>query len=232
MAYQKLQGGESPRAIAIIFIKTSDAGCDIFPAQELAQQAELEHHEVYQHEYICSWRIPEECVVDRVNLQTLHDRSFDLRTMINLNPRSFSNTSALRISIQNYWRNKSCFDRGYKWTKAAAAFGLNAPWQILADEMVSWTFSQGMRCDPIDLYEGTVSAKRAVSNDESLLIDLEVQLLIEDYEHRKIVENIERTFDDNVPELLRRLEEEQEFYTVARQGIENIVSSIVSAIGS
>ncbi len=137
-AFQKLESGESPADIWVVFIEVlADGGqtpAKLHRAQDLAKwcllrkgqnSSHLNKPSKFQHESVFEWSIPEDYILHRVSLRTLIDRELPFELPVH----QVSSTKELRdiiISVGEF-QGASPFDIGVSLGFFARAFGARAP---------------------------------------------------------------------------------------------------------
>jgi hypothetical protein len=128
--------------IAIIFVPDTDVKTESIvyhPAKELAKQLEsVENPNVFEHEYVFEWEIPEQYVEHRVSLQTLRDRGLDLHEYLD-GDDDLPNLTTLRQDMTERLLNPSFSSDNISRSVAqmARCFGARAPVHKIASQFMS-----------------------------------------------------------------------------------------------
>ncbi|KAH8197131.1 hypothetical protein TruAng_008697 [Truncatella angustata] len=130
--------GESPEDIWIAFIETpTKTPPGVHAANGLAKESGFPRPNLFCHEYIFEWAIPEEYVLHTVSLQILMDRGLDWEKYSTQN-RPLS-TKDLRHQIANELQHTSSvcssWDVGIELASFARLFGARAPLSWIAHQL-------------------------------------------------------------------------------------------------
>ncbi len=140
-AFQKLESGESPADIWVVFIEVlADVGqtpAKLHRAQDLAKRcllrkrqnsSHLNEPSKFQHEVVFEWGIPEDYILHQVSLRTLIDRELPVHQA--------SSTMELRDIISAAEFQGACpFDLGVSLGFFARGFGARAPLGWIAHQL-------------------------------------------------------------------------------------------------
>ncbi|KAK4615708.1 hypothetical protein CLAFUW4_09809 [Fulvia fulva] len=242
LAFQKLNAGETGIEIIFISPEGSTEGSPLH-GPVLASNAGMHHTEAvhYQSEYLWPWRIPEACVLTRVDLDVLESRGFTLQALLGPLQSPPSNLSEFSMALKGRWAVTGIVERSIAFAAAACRFGYYAPvpcifWGLLENSIKKGVKWGHYREDIEEILEDAMCSLAEDVCDRSLafetdLADLSWECAELHHNHAEKLDQLIYPLLQDEPALDSQLREENNAYQHSREHLQRCIRDIYVEIG-